>query len=236
MMKNKLFRLVLPGLILSVGMACGFTTPVSPTASQPTQLTEPTLALPSEMPSEVPSTADSQPTETDISKAETDASKSEADASKSKAGCEEYFRFCVTSTISGAVNATAAAGGGSSVNNCTAWVEDGETRILELPLMLAAGDEKITVALTRIGQYTGPGEYELKAVTTSGLTDMFPAIEVGGRTFSNGEGSTALVTIAADGSGSLLATGLVEQASIQVANPDPAARVDFSMQWTCQGD
>ncbi len=137
--------------------------------------------------------------------------------------------------MSASVNATAAAGVGGNVTNCTAWVADGETRLLELPLMLAAGDQKMTVALTRIGQYAGPGEYELSAVTTSGLADMFPAIEVGGRTFSNGEGSTALVTVAADGSGALLATGLVEQASMQVSDPDPA-RVDFSMQWICQGE
>jgi hypothetical protein len=125
---------------------------------------------------------------------------------------------------------------GSSIDNCTAWAAGGEARVLELPLMLAAGDEKITVALTRIGQYTGPGEYALKTVTTTGLTDMFPAIEASGRTFSNGEGSTARVTITADGSGSIQAVGLVEQASIQVGVPDPAARIDFSMQWTCQGD
>jgi len=72
------------------------------------------------------------------------------------------------------------------------------------------------------------------AVTNSGNPDSFPALEVAGRTFSNGEGSTAVVTVAADGSGSLQATGLVELASIQVSSPDPDARIDLSMQWTCQ--
>ena len=53
------------------------------------------------------------------------------------------------------------------------------------------------------------------------MLDLFPAIEVARRTFSNGSGSTAEVTVATDGSGSLQATGLVEQASMQVSNPDP---------------
>jgi hypothetical protein len=150
-------------------------------------------------------------------------------------GCEDFFPFCVTSGVSGAVTATATAGvGNSASNNCTAWAASGKTRSLELPLMLAAGKDKMTVALTRIGAYSGPGKYELKAVTTIGLPDNFPAIEVAGRTFSNGAESTAVVTIAPDGSGSIEAAGLVEQASLQVANPDPAARVAFSMQWTCQ--
>ena len=43
-----------------------------------------------------------------------------------------------------------------------------------------------------------------------------------------------MVTVAADGSGSVQATGLVEQASIQVSNLDPNARIDFAMQWTCR--
>ena len=149
-------------------------------------------------------------------------------------GCEEYFLFCVTSAVSGAVNAEATAGVGGSASSCAAWAEGGEPRILEMPFMIAAGDSKITVALTRISAYTGPGSYELTAVTDTGMPDMFPAIEADGRTFSNGDGSTAVVTVAADGSGTVTATGLVEQASVQVSNPDPDAKVDFSMQWTCQ--
>ena len=90
------------------------------------------------------------------------------------------------------------------------------------------------MALTRIGAYTGPGTYEMKAQASGGMLDPLPAIEVARRTFSNGSGSTAEVTVAADGSGSLQATGLVEQTSMQVSNPDPNARIDFAMQWTCQ--
>ena len=150
------------------------------------------------------------------------------------AGCEDYLQFCVTSTISGMITTTATAGTNNSSNkNCTTWAAAGDTRILELPMMLAAGPEKVTVALTRIAQYSGPGEYKLVAVTTTGQPDMFPAIEAAGQTYSNGEGSSALVTIAADGSGSIQATNLVQQASIQVSSPDPSARIDFSMQWTC---
>lgn len=148
--------------------------------------------------------------------------------------CEEYFRFCVTSTVSGAVNAEAAAGVGANIDMCAAWAAAGDARIVELPMMLAAGDAPITVALTRVGAYTGPGQYELQPFVTQGMPDMFPTLDVGGRTFTNGEGSTAVVVVNADGSGSVEATGLVEIASIQVSEPDPSARVDFSMQWTCQ--
>jgi hypothetical protein len=168
--------------------------------------------------------------------AETSAEKA-GESGESEAGCEEYFRFCVTSTVSGAVNAAATGGvGSSSVDNCTAWAQDGPARILELPLMRGAGETPITVALTRIAAYTGPGEYELRAVATGGaIPDMFPSMDVGGRTFTNDENSTARVTVAADGSGSLQAMGLVEIASLQVSEPDPAAaRVDLSMRWTCQ--
>ena len=111
----------------------------------------------------------------------------------------------------------------------------GAARILELPFVLPLGDVPVTVALTRLGSYTGPGQYEMAAMTTTGNPDAFPALDVDGRTFSNGEGSAAVVTVAADGSGTIVATGLVELASPQVASPDPDARVDFAMQWTCQG-
>lgn len=149
-------------------------------------------------------------------------------------GCEDFFRFCVTSTISGAVDATATAGMGGQVDDCAAWAAAGEPRILEMPMMQGAGEDRITHALTRVAAYTGPGSYELKAVATEGIPDMFPTIEAAGRAFSYGEGSTAVVTVAADGSGSIEATGLVEIISLQVSAPDPAARVDFSMQWTCR--
>ena len=66
------------------------------------------------------------------------------------------------------------------------------------------------------------------------MPDAFPAIDVAGRTFNNGEPSTAVVTVNADGSGTLEAHDLVEIASVQKSNPDPDARVDFTMQWTCQ--
>jgi len=148
--------------------------------------------------------------------------------------CESYFRFCVASAISGAVESVAAGGVGANIDTCAVWAAPGEARILELPMMLAAGPDAITVALTRIAAYTGPGRYELVTVSTDGIPDMYPTIEAAGRAFSEGEGSTAVVTINADGSGTLDATGLVEIASLQVSDPDPSARVDFAMQWTCQ--
>ncbi len=149
--------------------------------------------------------------------------------------CEEYFRFCVAGALSGAVESVGAGGMGANIDTtCAVWAAPGEARVLDLPMMQNAGDDAITVALTRIAAYTGPGRYELQAVATSGIPDMFPAIVAAGRTFNNGDGSTAVVTVNADGSGTLEAVDLVEIASFQVSNPDPSARVNFTMQWTCQ--
>ena len=112
------------------------------------------------------------------------------------------------------------------------------TSTAELPLTAASSHAQ--PAPSACEEFFGvSGTYEMKAQTNGGISsggmlDMFPAIEVARRTFSNGTGSTAEVTVAADGSGSLQATGLVEQASMQVSNPDPNARIDFAMQWTCQ--
>jgi len=148
--------------------------------------------------------------------------------------CEDYLRFCVTSEISGAVNAAATAGMGGNIDTCTAWAADGDARILEMPMMQGAGEDRITVALTRIAAYTGPGSYELQNTVTEGIPDMFPTIEAAGRAFGYGDGATAVVTVAADGSGTVEATGLVEIPSLTVSEPDPTARVDFAMQWTCR--
>lgn len=179
--------------------------------------------------------ATTAPTEVALPESEADEpAEMPEDTGAASGGCEDFFRFCVTSTLSGAVNSTATAGMGGNVDDCAAWVAEGDSRVLDLPMMQGAGDDLITVALTRISDYTGPGEYELQAVVNQGMPDMFPAIVVGERTFNNGEGSTAVVTVAADGSGTVEAKGLVEIASMMVSNPDPDARVDFSMQWTCR--
>ena len=220
-MKNRMILLMSGCLVMLAGAACGGKTTVSPT---------PSLSTPTSTVQPAPST----PTNTD-QPAQPPATEAPDNAQATTSGCEEYFGFCVTSSVSGTVTGTASAGAGSSFgNDCAAWAAAGDPRILELPTVLAAGENKITVALSRVGAYTGPGSYELAAVTSSGNPDSFPALEVDGRTFSNGEGSTATVTINADGSGSLQATGLVEIASVQVSSPDPDASIDLSMQWTCQ--
>lgn len=158
-------------------------------------------------------------------------------AAEAAALCEETFGFCITAQVSGAVDAAGAGGWASSSNtDCTALAAPGDARILELPNLLAAGEQQIAVALTRVGAYSGPGTYELATVAAGGaMPDQFPALRVGSRAFTNGDGSTASVTINADGSGSLVAAGLVEMDAMQGATPDPNARVDFTMQWTCQG-
>lgn len=225
-MKHKIF-LVMSLVILLVSTACNSGKTDQPTPTPIPQMSQPTLPPTVET---IPMNV--QPTEISITET---ASTGAGEIKGSESACESYFQFCVTATVSGAVNVTGTAGIGSSFGNrCMAWAEGGDVRVLDLPFMLAAGDQPITVALTRLGMYTGPGTYEIEAVRTSGIPDMFPALDIAGRTFSNGEGSTGVVTIAPDGSGSVQATGLVEIASLQVSNPDPNARVDFSMQWTCQ--
>ncbi len=159
------------------------------------------------------------------------------DAAAGEPACEEYFGFCITAQASGAVTGEGASGWASSSNtDCTALAAPGDARILELPNLLAAGEQQIAVALTSIGAYTGPGTYELAATATGGaMPDAFPAVRVGNRAFTNGADSTATVTVNADGSGTLEAQNLVEIDAMQGATPDPNARLDFAMQWTCQG-
>ena len=67
------------------------------------------------------------------------------------------------------------------------------------------------------------------------MPDQFPAVRVGNHAFTNGADTTATVTVNADGSGTLEAKNLVEMDAMQGATPDPSARLDFAMQWTCQG-
>jgi hypothetical protein len=174
--------------------------------------------------------------------AEPTAGAPAAKAPAAASACEDYFGFCVTAQATGAVNATGAGGwASSSKTDCTALAAAGAARILELPNLLAAGEQQIAVALTRIGAYTGPGTYTLAAVvdattaTGGAMPDMFPAVQIGSRAFHNGAGTTATVTINADGSGTLAAKNLAEMDAMQGATPDPNARLDFAMQWTCQG-
>ena len=165
------------------------------------------------------------------------ATEAPAQAPAAASACEDYFGFCVTAEATGAVNATGAGGWASSSNtDCTALTAAGAARILELPNLLPAGEQPITVALTRISAYTGPGTYALAATASGGaMPDMFPAVRIGSRAFQGGADTTATVTVNADGSGTLAARNLVEMDAMQGATPDPSARLDFAMQWTCQG-
>ncbi len=157
--------------------------------------------------------------------------------SAAASACEDYFGFCVTAQASGALAATGRGGWGSSTRTaCQVWAGSGAARILELPQTLSLGDQQITVALTRIGAYTGPGTYTLAHAASAGaMPDMFPTVRIGPRAFEGGANSTATVTVLADGSGTLKANDLVELDAMQGVTPDPNARLDFAMQWTCQG-
>lgn len=147
--------------------------------------------------------------------------------------CPDYLQFCVTATATGSVTADATAATNFGTLACADWAAAGPTRILELPFMVDAGPDDLTVALTRIGKYTGPGTYTLEPVTMTGDPDSFPTIDIATRTFTNGDGTTTTITIAADGSGTLTATGLVEIPSIAGPPPDPTARVALDYSWTC---
>lgn len=207
MKKTRLTLILIMTAMALIAAACGGSASEAP-AAQPT-----TAAAPAQLAAEAP------------------------DAAAPASACEETFGFCITAQAAGAVDATGAGGWASSSNtDCTALAAAGDARILELPNLLAAGEQQIAVALTRIGAYTGPGTYELAATATGGaMPDQFPAVRVGSRAFTNGADSTASVTINADDSGSLEAKNLVEMDAMQGATPDPNARVDFAMQWTCQG-
>jgi hypothetical protein len=211
----RLTMLILMAAIALMTAACG--------GASEAPAVQPETAAPVQAAAQMPA-ADSSPTEA-------------PDAAVEASACEEYFGFCITAQATGAVNATGAGGWASSSNtNCTALAAAGDARILELPNLLAAGEQQIAVALMRIGAYTGPGTYTLAGTATSGaMPDQFPAVRVGSRAFTNGADTTAAVTVNADGSGALEAKNLVEMDAMQGATPDPNARLDFAMQWTCQG-
>lgn len=213
-------RLTLLSILITIALmvaACGGGASEAP-AVQPT-----TTAAPAQPVQEAPA-------------AEPPAAEAPDDAAEPSA-CEDYFGFCITAQATGAVDAAGAGGWASSSNtDCTALAAPGDARILELPNLMAAGEQQIAVALTRVGAYTGPGTYELAATATGGaMPDQFPAVRVGSRAFTNGPDTTASVTVNADGSGTLEAMNLVEMDAMQGATPDPSARLDFAMQWTCQG-
>jgi hypothetical protein len=221
---NRILVLFLLACVVAWGVACGGGQTAGGSQTADSQTTEPTTAAPVEMAPDDAAAGDAgQMTE---AQPISDATAAE--------GCEEYFRFCVAAAVSGTVESVAAGGVGANIDTCAAWAAPGEARILEMPMMLNAGEDGITVALTRIAAYTGPGRYELVSVSSQGIPDMFPTMEVAGRTFGDGAGATAVVTVNADGSGTLEATGLAEIASLQVSDPDPDARVDLAMQWSCQ--
>jgi hypothetical protein len=150
-------------------------------------------------------------------------------------GCEEYFRFCTHVQISGSITADFTSGIGGNVPSCAEWAAGGATRHLDLPMVQAFEQTPVViVALTALGEYTGPGQYTMQHTKTGALPDWFPSLAVGDRTFERGEGATAVAEIAADGSGTFTATRLVEVASMQNSSPDPDAQVDLTVTWTCQ--
>ena len=117
----------------------------------------------SEAPAAQPTTVAAQPTTAaapaqpapEMCRRRTSRRRKRLTAAVDASACEEYFGFCITAQATGAVDATGAGGWASSSNtDCTALAAAGDARILELPNLLAAGEQQIAVALTRIGRHT----------------------------------------------------------------------------------
>lgn len=159
----------------------------------------------------------------------------EAEPAGETSDCPDYFRFCTHVQISGTLTADFTSGIGGNIPACAEWVTSGPAHHLDLPMVQAFEQQpQVVIALTALGEYTGPGRYEMVHTTTGRLPDAFPTLTIGDRTFERGETATAVAEIAADGSGTFTATGLVEIASMQNSNPDPTAQVDLTVTWTCQ--
>lgn len=198
-------------IALLVCVACGGDTPAEPTAA-------PTI-------DQLPPT--SEPVAEEVALTEPEPAAED--------DCPEYFKYCMTAEITGSLTSQAIAQFGGNDTSCAEWVQTGESRILEMPLFMSNdGTTQLTIALTRIGEYTGPGSYELKPEVVQADPDMYPTIDLNGRTFGYGEGTTSTITVAEDGSGTVQAAGLVELSSMMVSDPDPNAKLDLTMTWQCQ--
>ena len=106
-MKNRMILLMSGCLVMLAGAACGGKTTVSPTPSlsTPTSTVQPAPSTPTSTVQPAPST----PTNTD-QPAQPPATEAPDNAQATTSGCEEYFGFCVTSSVSGAVTGAATAG------------------------------------------------------------------------------------------------------------------------------
>ncbi len=115
-MKHKII-LLMSLLILLASVGCGGANAAQPTSIPLTQMSQPT-PVPTQTPATETRPIDVPPTES----LPTEVPAPEASAS----ACESYFQFCVTATVSGAVNTIVTAGMGSSFgNDCTAWAAGG---------------------------------------------------------------------------------------------------------------
>lgn len=161
--------------------------------------------------------------------------KEPGETAKSVDGCDRHLRFCLKAKVSGAETVSGVSGFGGP-KSCAEWVAGGAARVLELPGMLPMPEKNsLTVGLTRLAAYTGPGEYTLVSTRQGGIPDMLPVMDTGARSFGAGPDSTTKVRIFADGSGTLEADNLVEiKAAHRMREPDLAARVKLSLQWTCR--
>ena len=132
--------------------------------------------------------------------------------------------FCGHIKISGGVTRDSDFSSGGFAKSCAEWLkgnEDDPTH-LHLPIALVADVDTDTA----IWNYKGPGTYDVADL--KGNLGGFQIV-VASDSFVKDSKTTGSATVAADGSGSITATGMVPAgAGNKVQQP-----VDLSMTWTC---
>lgn len=156
--------------------------------------------------------------------------------SASACGGEVYVAtVCATVAITGASEASGTAaspvGGAVSANGpatCSSWAEGAEDELV-LPLFLDGLDDGTAFGMqSLVTDYAGPGTYPIDQL--SGKGSDFTIVVGEERYQPDPEGtSTAELTVAADGSGSLTASGFkVDDGSGTLSAP-----IDAEITWTC---
>jgi hypothetical protein len=161
---------------------------------------------------------------------------SSEDAGASACGGEVYAAtVCATVAITGASEASGTAaspvGGAASADGpatCSSWAEGADDELV-LPLFLDGLDDGTAFGMqSLVTDYAGPGTYPIDQLSGEG-SDF--TIVVGEERYQpDPEGtSTAELTVAADGSGSLTASGFkVDDGSGTLSAP-----IEAEITWTC---
>ena len=186
--------------------------------------------------SSAPSVSDAGTADGGAATGDDTGSDSGGDASASACGGEVYVAsVCATVAITGASEAsgTAASPVGGAVSadgpaTCSSWAEGADDELV-LPLFLDGLDDGTAFGMqSLVTDYAGPGTYPIDQLSGQG-SDF--TIVVGDQRYQpDPEGtSTAELTVEADGSGSLTASGFkVDDGSGTLSDP-----IDAEVTWTC---